>query len=198
MLQLSCLSRRAVSGAIAFASTNVPVNGGSARATSSAAWGGQTRDDDVAARRQRLQRARVFEPGGCGTHSRLLAPAGREPLHRVPGVVQHRAERCTHLARMQDADDGHGANVTGSPSNVVFEGVVSATTRPRRIPNAAADLLMRRVQQCDARSSSRRSRSCRRAARGIGTEDVRIVLRLVGKSIVNSEFTACSSGVSLR
>ena len=34
--------RRAVSGAIAFASTNVPVNGGSARATSSAAWGGQT------------------------------------------------------------------------------------------------------------------------------------------------------------
>jgi hypothetical protein len=48
--------------------------------------------------------------------------------------LQRRADRRAHLAGVEEADDHcGGAKVTGSPRSVVRAGVVSATTRQRRI-----------------------------------------------------------------
>ena len=130
-------TRAAVAGDTAFASTKMPANGGSDSASCERGVWRHDGEDDLAARDDLGDRARVGEAPRARASG--FAPPLGGPQHLVSRCLQRRTDRRAHLAGVEQADDhSGGAKVTGSPSSVVRAGVVSATTRPRRITQRRA------------------------------------------------------------
>ena len=85
----------------------MPGEPGGSRATSTRRVGRADREQDLAAAAELCDVAGVLQPARVRARGRRRAPAGGGPEHGLPALAQHRRDRRSHLAGMQETDDRH-------------------------------------------------------------------------------------------